>query len=211
PAFAQIRTCPGLPLYAGALGRVGALLRRWPPGARQQSRRARSTLRRHWPQELPVCRLPCRRSPRRRDLFADRKRQAQRHQSAALPRRRARPHRRPPGPPHRHSCPGTGNRSTPPALPPKRAFWPSAYGEHGIAAVTVVSFEVIAIHSMLGLHVANDRLDRSAATHLAANRGGDLAADPDAELLGVVVAVIAFVDVDATGLNPRLALPARRP
>jgi hypothetical protein len=38
------------------------------------------------------------------------------------------------------------------------------------------------------------RLDRGAATHLAADRGGEaahLAADPDAELLGVVVAAIA--------------------
>jgi hypothetical protein len=78
-------------------------------------------------------------------------------------------------------------------------------GEHSIDAVTVASFEVIAIHPMLGLHVANDRLDRSAATHLAADRGGDaahLAADPDAELLGVVMAAIAFVDMDAAGLDP---------
>src|SRR5215475_11091690 len=32
----------------------------------------------HWPQELYVCRLRRRRPPRRRDLLADRKRQAQR-------------------------------------------------------------------------------------------------------------------------------------
>jgi hypothetical protein len=39
---------------------------------------------------------------------------------------------------------------------------------------------------MLGLDVPNDRLDRGAAAHLAADRGGDaahLAADPDAELI----------------------------
>jgi hypothetical protein len=51
-------------------------------------------------------------------------------------------------------------------------------------------------HPVLGLHVPNDRLDRGATTHPAADRGGDtahLAADPDAELLSVVVAAIAFV------------------
>ena len=40
----------------------------------------------------------------------------------------------------------------------------------------------------------NDRLDGGAATHLAADRGGDavpLAGDPDAEFLGVVVTAIA--------------------
>ena len=92
----------------------------------------------------------------------------------------------------------------------------SGSGEHSIDAVTVASFEVIATHPMLGLDVPNDRLDRSAATHLAADRGGDaayLAADPDAEFLGVVVAAIAFVDVDAAGLDPgqRLQLGNDRP
>ena len=68
-------------------------------------------------------------------------------------------------------------------------------GEHGIDAVAVAAFEVIATHPVLGLDVPNDRLDRSAVTHLAADRGGDtayLAADPDAEFLGVVVAAIAL-------------------
>ena len=62
---------------------------------------------------------------------------------------------------------------------------------------------MIAAHPVLGLHVPNDRLDGGAAAHLAADWGGDaahLATDPDAELLGVVVAAIAFVDVDAAGL-----------
>ena len=102
-AVAQIRARRSLPLYAGALDRAGALLRRRPPGARQQPRRARAALRRDRPQELSVRRLRCRRPPRRRDLLADRKRQAQRPQSAALPRRRARPHRRPSGPAHRRT------------------------------------------------------------------------------------------------------------
>jgi len=71
--------------------------------------------------------------------------------------------------------------------------------------VAVASFEVIAAHPVLGLHVANDRLDCGAATHFATDRGGDaahLAADPDAELLRMIVAAIAFVDVDAPGLDP---------
>ena len=59
-------------------------------------------------------------------------------------------------------------------------------------------------------------VDRGAAAHLAADRGGDavhLAVDPDAELLGVVVAAIAFVDVNAAGLDPgqRLQLGDHRP
>src|SRR5262249_62353002 len=60
--------------------------------------------------------------------------------------------------------------------------------------------------------MSNDRLDRGAAPHLAADRGGDaahLAAYPDAELLGVVVAAIAFVDVDAAGVCSRRPLPPR--
>jgi hypothetical protein len=49
---------------------------------------------------LSVCRLRCRRPPRRCDLLADRERKAQRSQPAALYRRRARPHRRPSGATH---------------------------------------------------------------------------------------------------------------
>ncbi len=44
PALPQVRARPGLPLYAGALDRAGALLRRRPPGARQQSRRTHPAL-----------------------------------------------------------------------------------------------------------------------------------------------------------------------
>ena len=96
----KVRAHPGLPLYAGALDRAGALLRRRPLSARQQSCRTRSPLCRHWPQELPVCRLRCRRPPRRGPLPADRERQAQRPQPAALPCRRAGPDRRPSGATH---------------------------------------------------------------------------------------------------------------
>src|SRR5262249_8179118 len=60
-------------------------------------------------------------------------------------------------------------------------------------------------HPVLGLHMPNDRLDGGAAVHLEADRRGNpahLAADPDAEPLCVVVAAIAFVDIDAPGLDP---------
>jgi len=53
--------------------------------------------------------------------------------------------------------------------------------------------------------VPNDRFDGGAAAHLAADRDGDaahLSADPDAKLAGVVMAAIAFIDVDAAGLDP---------
>jgi hypothetical protein len=56
----------------------------------------------------------------------------------------------------------------------------------GVAAAAVAAFETVAVHPVLGLDVANDWLDRGAAAHLAADRGGDaahLAADPDPELL----------------------------
>ena len=48
-------------------------------------------------------------------------------------------------------------------------------GEHGVAAVAVSSFEMIAAHPVLSLDVPDDRLDGGAATHLAADRGGDAA------------------------------------
>ena len=48
-------------------------------------------------------------------------------------------------------------------------------GEHGIDAVAVAVLEIIAPHPVLGLDMAYDRLDRGAAAHLAADRGGDAA------------------------------------
>ena len=52
--------------------------------------------------------------------------------------------------------------------------------------------------------MADDRLDGSAAPHLAADRGrdpADLAGDPDPEPVGVAMAAITLVDVDAAGLD----------
>ncbi len=59
---------------------------------------------------------------------------------------------------------------------------------------------------MLGLDVTDDGLDGGAALHLAADGSGDapgLTADPDAELVGMFVAAIALVDMDAAGLDTR--------
>ena len=57
---------------------------------------------------------------------------------------------------------------------------------------------------MLGLHVADDRLDGGSSLHLAPDRRGDparLAADPDPELVRMIVATIALVDVNAARLD----------
>ena len=51
----------------------------------------------------------------------------------------------------------------------------SGGGEHGIDEVAAAPFEVVAAHPVLGLDVPNDRLDRGAAMHLAADRSGDAA------------------------------------
>src|SRR5215831_12277737 len=73
-------------------------------------------------------------------------------------------------------------------------------GEDGVAAVAVGALEVIAAHAVLGLEVADHRLDGGAAPHLAAHGLGDaahLAGDPDLEAVGIVMATVALVDVDA--------------
>ena len=73
-------------------------------------------------------------------------------------------------------------------------------GQDRIAAVAVAALEIIAAQAVLGLGVADDRLDRGTALHLAADRSGHpahLAGDPDPELLFVIVAAIALVDMDA--------------
>ena len=77
-------------------------------------------------------------------------------------------------------------------------------GKDGVDAVSLGSLEIVAAHAVLGLEMADDRLDGSAAPHLAANRGGDpadLAGDPDPEPVRVIVAAIPLVDMDAAGLD----------
>jgi hypothetical protein len=44
-------------------------------------------------------------------------------------------------------------------------------GEHGVGAIAVKALEVIAVQSVLGLQMADDRLDCGAAFHLAADLG----------------------------------------
>ena len=71
-------------------------------------------------------------------------------------------------------------------------------GEPSVDAIAVASAEVIAAHLVLGRHMPNDLLDGGAAVHLASDgrsNPANLAADPDAEPLCVVVAAIAFVDI----------------
>jgi hypothetical protein len=77
-------------------------------------------------------------------------------------------------------------------------------GEDGVDAVAVLALEVVAVHPMAGLEVADHRLDRAAALHLAFDCDGgppDLTADPDAEAVRVVVVAIALVDMDAPDLD----------
>jgi hypothetical protein len=57
---------------------------------------------------------------------------------------------------------------------------------------------------MVAFDVADDRLNSGSPFHLAAYRSGDasyLARDPDLELVGMVVAAIALVDVDTGDLD----------
>ena len=62
---------------------------------------------------------------------------------------------------------------------------------------------MVAAHSVVVLEMADHRLDGGATPHLATDGFGDtanLAADPDLEPVGIVVAAIAFV-VDAARCN----------
>src|SRR4051812_48501820 len=59
---------------------------------------------------------------------------------------------------------------------------------------------MVTAHSVVVLEMADHRLDGGATPHLAADGFGDaanLAADPDLEPVGIVVAAIALVAVDA--------------
>src|ERR1700732_391051 len=73
-------------------------------------------------------------------------------------------------------------------------------GEDRVDAVTMSAFEVVATHPMAVLEMADHGLDGGAASHLAADGLGDpadLSADPYLEPVGIVVAAIALVAVDA--------------
>ncbi len=79
-----------------------------------------AVLHRRRPQQLDLRRLRCRRTARRRYLHADRERQAQRHRSSGLARRRAGAPARSSHQAHRRCCcPGTGNCGTTTSPPPE--------------------------------------------------------------------------------------------
>ena len=60
----------------------------------------------------------------------------------------------------------------PPQPAPEEGEVVAGGSEEGVAAVAATVLEVIAAHAVLGLEVADDGLDRSAALHLAADRAG---------------------------------------
>src|SRR5262245_59051058 len=63
---------------------------------------------------------------------------------------------------------------------------------------------MVSIYAVIGLYVANDWFGGRSSLHLAADHRGDLpglSADPHPELVRVLVAAIALVDVDAARLD----------
>jgi hypothetical protein len=77
-------------------------------------------------------------------------------------------------------------------------------GEDGVDPITVLPLEVIAAHAVLGLQMADDRLDHGPSFHLPLYGSGgasDLAGDPDPELFRVAVTLVTLIDVNALGLD----------
>src|SRR6476620_8705638 len=77
-------------------------------------------------------------------------------------------------------------------------------GQDGVDAVADAAFEVVAVHAVLGLDVADDGLDGRTTLHLApdgSRDAADLPRDPDPEPVRVVVAAVPFVDMDAASLH----------
>ena len=78
-------------------------------------------------------------------------------------------------------------------------------GEHGVDAVAISAFEIVAPHPMIILEMADHGLDGGATAHLATDGLGDpadLAADPDLEPVRIVVAAIALVAMDRRTAAP---------
>jgi hypothetical protein len=70
----------------------------------------------------------------------------------------------------------------------------SSGGEKGVTASPIPA-EIVATRPMVGLEMAVHGFDGSSASHLAANDfcdAADMAANPDPELVGMVVAAIAL-------------------
>lgn len=71
-------------------------------------------------------------------------------------------------------------------------------GEDGVDFVALEMVKVVAAQTVLGFDVADDGFDGGAAFHFAFNGFRDalgLARDPDFELVWIVVAFVAFVDM----------------
>src|SRR5712671_3530929 len=88
--------------------------------------------------------------------------------------------------------------------PQEQAEVVAGRGEDGVDAVACAAFEIVAVHAVLGLDVADDGLDSRATLHLAADGSrdaADLPRDPDPEPVRMVVAAVSFVDVDAASLH----------
>src|SRR3954468_4492549 len=77
-------------------------------------------------------------------------------------------------------------------------------GEDGVDAVADAGFEIVAVHAVLGLDVADDGLDSRTTLHLApdgSRDAADLPRDPDPEPVRVVVAAVPFVDMDSESVQ----------
>ena len=83
-------------------------------------------------------------------------------------------------------------------------------GRHdGVDPVAVASFEIIAVHSVLGFHVTDDGLDRGSAFHLPFKRCGgspDLAGNPDTVFVRVIMAAISLVAMGSFDLDAGILL-----
>ena len=78
-------------------------------------------------------------------------------------------------------------------------------GEDCVTAVAIATLEIVATHPVIVFEVADHGLDGGSASHLATDGFGDtadLAADPDPEPVGIVVAAITLVAVDAAHSDP---------
>ena len=88
--------------------------------------------------------------------------------------------------------------------PQEQAEVVAGRGEDGVDAVADAAFEIVAVHAVLGLDVADDGLDSRTTLHLApdgSRDAADLPRDPDPEPVRVVVAAVPFVDMDAASLH----------
>src|SRR6476620_11218357 len=75
-------------------------------------------------------------------------------------------------------------------------------GEDGVDAVADAAFEIVAVHAVLGLDVADDGLDSRTTLHLApdgSRDAADLPRDPDPEPVREGVAAVPCVPASRAG------------